>query len=117
MSAHFLCPLQCYIQKIFDQSGRNNHLVKVPLNRDHSGNGWPAKGPNAMREQITVGGNPVYSAYFEGGANSAGGRNSTNYGTMGFRSNNKNGTAVGDEPESMYAVVNGAHYNTGCCFD
>ena len=66
---------------------------------------WPTKPPNAMREQITVGGNPVYSAYFEGGQNSGGGQNDTNYGTMGFRSNNKNGTAVGDDPETIYAVV------------
>ena len=111
------CPpsTKCYIQKIFDQSGRNNHLIKVPLN--HKPMAWPTKPPNAMREQITVGGNPVYSAYFEGGQNSGGGQNATNYGTMGFRSNNKNGTAVGDDPETIYAVVSGRHFNARCCFD
>ena len=27
------------------------------------------------------------------------------------------GTAVGDEPQSIYAVLGGRHFNGGCCFD
>ena len=110
------CPpsTKCYIEQIFDQSGRNNHLKKVivPVPNQH---GWPKNGPNAMREEITVGGNPVYSAYFEGGQDNV--NNTNNAGTIGFRCNNKNGTAVGDEPETVFAVLGGRHYNGGCCFD
>jgi hypothetical protein len=27
------------------------------------------------------------------------------------------GIATGNEPESIYAVMSGTHYNGGCCFD
>ena len=27
------------------------------------------------------------------------------------------GIATGNEPESIYAVISGKHYNDGCCFD
>ena len=29
----------------------------------------------------------------------------------------RNGTAVDDQAEGQYWVVNGHHYNSGCCFD
>lgn len=45
----------------------------------------------------------MYSAYFEGG--------------MGYRNDNTTGIAKGDEPETMYMVTAGKHYNSGCCFD
>ena len=110
------CPpsTKCYIEQIFDQSGRNNHLKKVvvPVPNQY---GWPVNGPNAMREEISVGGHPVYSAYFEGGQDNV--NNTNNAGTIGFRCNNKNGTAVGDEPETVFAVLGGRHYNGRCCFD
>jgi non-reducing end alpha-L-arabinofuranosidase len=28
-----------------------------------------------------------------------------------------NGVAKGNEPESLYAVMSGTHYNGECCFD
>ena len=68
-----------------------------------------------MRDPVSVGGHTVFSAYFEGGQFQRGS------GTMGFRSNrlngNASGTAINDEPESMYAVVSGEHYDPSCCFD
>merc|ERR1712023_472363 len=71
-----------------------------------------------MRDELTVGGHAVFSAYFEGGQDNIPG---TNSGSIGFRSNrlggNASGVAVGDEPESMYMVTSGRHYNEGCCFD
>ena len=27
------------------------------------------------------------------------------------------GIALGNEPESIYAIMSGTHYNGGCCFD
>ena len=57
----------------------------------------------ATRSPLVVGGHSVYGAYFEGG--------------MGYRNDHTSGIATGDEPESMYMVVAGRHYNDGCCFD
>src|ERR1041385_2138816 len=36
---------------------------------------------------------------------------------MGLRNNNPHGTAVDDQAEGQYWVINGIHYNSGCCFD
>ena len=34
---------------------------------------------------------------------------------MGFRQNATTGVAVDDEPETIYMVTSGTHYNTECC--
>ena len=52
---------------------------------------------------ITVGGHKAYGIFIEPG--------------MGLRNNSPTGTAVDDQPEDTYWVVNGQHYNDGCCFD
>jgi len=91
---------KCTVQRIFDQSPKGNHLDTAP------GGGAahnPDKGVNATREKLTLGGHPVYGAYFEGG--------------MGYRNEKTSGIAKGDEPESMYMVTAGKHFNGGCCFD
>ena len=36
---------------------------------------------------------------------------------MGYRNNDTTGIATGDDPESMYMVADGNHYNQWCCFD
>lgn len=59
-------------------------------------------GVDATKESLIVGGHKVYAAYFEGG--------------MGYRIDKGNGVAVKDEPESMYAIFSGKHFNSGCCF-
>jgi hypothetical protein len=33
------------------------------------------------------------------------------------RNDNTTGVAKGDEPETLYMVASGQHYNAGCCFD
>ena len=65
-------------------------------------NGLPITGTNATADPLFVNGHKVYSAYFEGG--------------MGFRNQDTNGIATGDEPETIYMVTSGTHYNGGCCF-
>eukprot|EP00039_Didymoeca_costata_P019589 m.338152 g.338152 ORF g.338152 m.338152 type:complete len:336 (+) comp18324_c0_seq1:140-1147(+) len=91
---------QCDVRRIFDQSPRGNHLDTAPPGGAAH---HPDNGVNASKEQLTVGGHSVYSAYFEGG--------------MGYRNDNTSGIATGDEPETMYMVTAGKHYNGGCCFD
>ncbi|GII81636.1 alpha-N-arabinofuranosidase [Sphaerisporangium rufum] len=94
----------CLISVIYDQSGRNNRLTQAPPG-DFAG---PAPGgydnlANATQAPIMVGGRKAYGVYVAPGT--------------GYRNNNTNGVARGDQPEGMYAVFDGTHYNGGCCFD
>lgn len=79
---------------------RANHLDLAPPG---GAAGHEDKGVNATKEALTLNGAKVYAAFFEGG--------------MGYRNDNTSGVAVGDEPESMYMVTGGKHFNGGCCFD
>ena len=60
---------------------------------------------NASKHKIVVGtsNTRVYGMYFEPG--------------YGYHVDNTTGIAVGNDPESIYAVMSGTHYNNGCCFD
>ena len=94
----------CLITVIYDQSGRGNHLTQAPP----GGFSGPAAGgydnlANAAAAPITVGGQKAYGVFVAPGT--------------GYRNNNATGTATGDQPEGMYAIFDGTHYNGGCCFD
>ena len=91
----------CVIWMIYDQTKRQNHLSIAP--RKDGAHHIRDKPCNATRDRLTVGGHPVYAAYFEGG--------------MGYRADNTSGVAVHDEAETMYMVTSGVHYNNRCCFD
>jgi hypothetical protein len=97
----FCTNTSCTITIIYDQSPKGNHLTPAP------GGGavkTADKPVNASKLKLTVGGHSVYGAYFEGG--------------QGYRNNSKTtGLAKGDEPESMYMVASGKHYNDKCCWD
>eukprot|EP00729_Bicosta_minor_P009576 gene9576-2888_t len=83
----------CIVERIYDQSLKGNHLerIKVFGNDTH---GWPTSGINAMRDELSVGGHAVFSAYFEGGQTNWPGTG-THSGTQGFRSNRIQGNASG----------------------
>ena len=99
----FCAGSDCVVSQIFDQSPNSNHLpifnYTTPARKRLN------KGVNATRDKHMVGGHPVYAAYFEPGD--------------GYRTlpGPANGTAVGHQSESMYAVFSGRHYNDRCCFD
>src|SRR2546429_315971 len=57
----------------------------------------------ASAAPVTVGGHKAYGVFIAPGT--------------GYRNNNTNGIATGDSPEGMYAILDGSHYNGGCCFD
>src|SRR6185369_11658551 len=100
----FCAGTTCLITIIYDQSGRNNRLTQAPP----GGFQGPAAGgfdnlANAVSAPITVGGRKAYGVYVAPGT--------------GYRNNNTNGVATGDQPEGMYAIFDGTHYNGGCCFD
>ena len=90
----------CTVSIIYDQSPKANHLTPGP-------GGGAAKGAdkpvNAAKSKLMVGGHSVYAAYFEGG--------------MGYRNDKTSGIATGDQPESIYMVTSGTHFNAACCFD
>jgi hypothetical protein len=95
----------CVIDAIYDQSGHGNHLYQAPPGPLFPG---PAKGgfdaqPIADMAPITIGGHKVYGVFIMPG--------------MGLRNNDAAGLAIDDEPEGIYDVVDGTHYDSGCCFD
>jgi non-reducing end alpha-L-arabinofuranosidase len=95
----------CLITIIYDQSGHNNHLTQAPP-------GGAAKGPaaggfdnlaSAIGAPVTLNGQKAYGVFIAPGT--------------GYRNNKASGTATGDAPEGIYAVLDGTHFNGGCCFD
>jgi hypothetical protein len=100
----FCANTTCLITVIYDQSGRGNHLTQAPP----GGFSGPAPGgfdnlANATAAPITIAGHKAYGVFVAPGT--------------GYRNNNATGTATGDQPEGMYAIFDGTHYNGGCCFD
>jgi hypothetical protein len=100
----FCAGTSCVITIIYDQSGRNNRLTQAPP----GGFNGPAAGgydnlADATAAPITVAGHKAYGVFVSPGT--------------GYRNNNTNGVATGDQPEGMYAIFDGTHYNGGCCFD
>ncbi|MET7336055.1 arabinofuranosidase catalytic domain-containing protein [Nonomuraea sp. NPDC005650] len=100
----FCAGTTCLITIIYDQSGRGNHLTQAPPG------GFPGPAPggydnlaNATAAPITINGHKAYGVYVAPGT--------------GYRDNSTNGVARGDQPEGMYAIFDGTHYNGGCCFD
>ncbi|HEX5400477.1 MAG TPA: arabinofuranosidase catalytic domain-containing protein, partial [Verrucomicrobiae bacterium] len=100
----FCANTYCWITKIYDQSGHRNDLTQAP----RGGFSGPAMGgfnnvPIADMAPVTIMGHKVYGVFIEPG--------------MGLRQNDAHGTAVDDQAQGQYWVVNGQHYNSGCCFD
>ena len=101
----FCANTTCVINRIYDQSPKGNHLYQAPPGPSFPG---PSKGgfdtqPIADMAPITISGHKAYGVYIMPG--------------MGFRNNNASGIAIGDEPEGIYVVADGSHYDSGCCFD
>jgi hypothetical protein len=103
----FCAGTSCTISILYDQSPEANHLTKAPAG------GWLNNGgleADANAAKIMVGGHAAYGL-----------RTTSNFdndvGAVGYRDNETTGVPTGDDPESMYMVVSGTHYNQWCCFD
>ena len=96
----------CYINRIYDQSGKGNDLMQAPPGPLYPG---PDRGgfdtqPIADMAPITIGGgHKAYGVYIMPG--------------MGFRNNNARDLPIDDEPAGIHVVVDGEHYSNGCCFN
>lgn len=101
----FCANTYCWITILYDQSEKGNHLYQAP--RGGTGNPPTMGGfntlPIADMAPVTLMGHKVYGIFIEPG--------------MGLRQDDPKGTAVDDQAEGQYWVVNGLHYNSGCCFD
>jgi non-reducing end alpha-L-arabinofuranosidase len=95
----FCANTTCTITIIFDQTTRHNDLTIAG-----AGTAGPANaGVPADALPVTAGGRIVYGAEFSG--------------RMGYRKTAASGVAVNGQPEGMYMVTSGIHFNSGCCFD
>jgi hypothetical protein len=95
----------CVISIIYDQSGRGNHLTQAPKGYSISG---PAAGgadnlASATGAPVTLNGHKAYGVFIPPGT--------------GYRNDRVSGTATGNGAEGIYAVLDGTHFNGGCCFD
>jgi len=100
----FCANTYCWISIIYDQSPRHNDLTQAP----RGGFSGAALGgfnnlPIADMAPITIMGHKAYGVFIEPG--------------MGLRHDDARGTAVDDQAEGQYWVINGKHFNSGCCFD
>ncbi len=94
----------CLITILYDHSGNGNHMFQAPPGTFKG----PGKGgfntlPIADMAPVTVMGHKAYGVYIIPG--------------MGLRNNNAKGLAINDEPEGMYMVFDGKHFDSGCCFN
>lgn len=91
---------QCTVIRVYDQSPQANHLDTAP-----PGENWPHpdRGVNASAAPFSLSGGRVFALRFEGG--------------MGYRNDNTSGVPTGDNPETIYMVADGNHFNSECCFD
>lgn len=101
----FCAGTTCVISIIYDQSSRGNHLTRAPPGSAGSG---PAPGgydnlADATAAPVYLNGHKAYGVKVVPGT--------------GYRNNDAKGTATGNAAEGMYAVLDGTHYNGGCCFD
>ncbi|MFL1012281.1 arabinofuranosidase catalytic domain-containing protein [Flavisericum labens] len=100
----FCSDTYCWITKLYDQSGMENHLEQAPRGAFIG----PAMGgfnnvPMADMAPVTLMGHKVYGIFIAP--------------DMGLRWNDPKGTAVDDQAEGQYWVINGHHFNDGCCFN
>ncbi|OKL55406.1 putative alpha-L-arabinofuranosidase B [Talaromyces atroroseus] len=100
----FCASTTCLITTIYDQSGNGNHLTQAPPG---GFDGPDVDGydnlASAIGAPVTLNGQKAYGVFISPGT--------------GYRNDAAVGTATGDEPEGMYAVLDGTHYNGACCYD
>ncbi len=100
----FCADTYCWISVIYDQSPKQNHLHQAPRGAflGHGLGGYNNL-PLADAAPTTLLGHKVYGVFVVPGT--------------GLRLNDPKGTAVDDQAQGQYWVINGHHFNSGCCFN
>jgi hypothetical protein len=102
----FCSGTKCDLMVVYDQSGKGNDLwtqgsAQVPASTS-------SRFPNALGEEkgagCMVGGHKAYSVFIEPN-------------NCMWHDGSKSGIPTGTQPEGMYMVTSGTHYNGCCCFD
>jgi non-reducing end alpha-L-arabinofuranosidase len=100
----------CTIFRVYDQTGNGNFLeAQTPDTTLGTGeNAHPGyrgqSAANAKADPLTVGGHPVYSLF-------------TWTAQAYWNDGSKTGMPLGAEPQGVYMVTSGTHFNEGCCYD
>jgi hypothetical protein len=93
----------CTMWRLYDQTGNGNFLeAQTPDSTVGGYNGMAAA--NAAAESLTVGGHRVYSLFT---------RPSQAY----WNNGSETGMPLGAEPQGVYMVTSGEHFNSGCCYN
>lgn len=97
----------CGVSRIYDQSGRGNHLAPSPRGSAKSTPGLPVE---ATALPVSIHGHEAYGMLFRP--------------EMGYRAGcheceikTSEGIPVGDEPETIYMVTSAVDLADGCCLD
>jgi non-reducing end alpha-L-arabinofuranosidase len=96
----------CTVSKLYDQSGRENHIGRAPKGRPGNGDrtGEDCYESKADGGKITVGGRTVYSLFME-----------KFQGYRGLKVGN--GMPVKQEPQGIYMLADGTRVGDACCWD
>jgi hypothetical protein len=93
----------CTIWRVYDQTANGNFIEAQTT--DSSVGGFRGQtAANAAAEGLNVGGNRVYSLYT---------RPSQAY----WRDGSQSGMPLGADPQGVYMVTSGTHFNGGCCYN
>jgi non-reducing end alpha-L-arabinofuranosidase len=105
------CPpaASCVITIIYDQAPFGNHLTPAPPG---SANASPGKPSPANRLPVTINGHSAYGIKFKPGE----GYRANCY-ACPYPASGNAGTAVGDEPQTVYMISSQKELINGCCFD
>jgi len=93
----------CTFSKLYDQSGKANHLIVAPkgcymgtaMEDDYES--------NAMKRSVMVNGHKIYALYMEK--------------HEGYRNNKTIGMPTGSAAQGIYEVVDGKRFGEDCCWD
>jgi hypothetical protein len=93
----------CTVSVVYDQSGQGNHLTQAPPDCYLDTLDAPSNESDAKGRVLDVGGHRVYALHM--------------IAHDGYRANDTTGMPTGSAPQSIYEVVDGKRFGSGCCWD